>query len=273
MELAPWPEVALDPTARTLRRARLALHHAVQVVAAVGQSLAPPAPDDSQQALAISGLRRWLGAPVAEGRLRAGLDPVDVELRLCDAGGVPLAGIGLEGRTLGEGLRFLEDAFRRAGRPSTLVLPRHPADFPHHPLADGAAFPEGGAPGRTELARLLHGTEVLLTERLRVRSSPRLWPHHFDLGCSLPLGNLALGLGVSPGDGAEGLPYWYATLTPWPWPEGEEPPSLRTGAWRRAGWKGAELPLAALPGDAAGQASTVEAFFRSALDVAERLGG
>jgi hypothetical protein len=273
MELAPWPEAALDTTARALLRARLALHHAVQVVAAVGQSLAPHAPDDSQQALAVVGTRRWLGAPVAGGRLRAGLDPVGVEVRLCDAGGVPLAGIGLEGRTLGEGLRVLEDALRRAGRPARLALPTHPADFPHHPLADGAAYPEGGAPGRAELARLVRGTEVLLTGRLRVRSPPRLWPHHLDLGCSLPVGDLTLGLGVSPGDAAEGLPYWYATLSPWRWPEGEEPPALRAGAWRRTGWKGAELPLSSLPGDAAGQASEVELFFRSALEVAERLAG
>lgn len=44
---AGWEE--LDPTTAGLAEARLALHHAIQLVAAVGQALAPRAEDDSQQ--------------------------------------------------------------------------------------------------------------------------------------------------------------------------------------------------------------------------------
>jgi hypothetical protein len=266
-----WEAEPLDPAAGALVAARLPLHHAVQVVAAVGQTLAPRVSDDSQQALVVKGPRSWLGAPVAGGRLRAGIDPVDAEIRLCDAGGARLSGLAMEGRTLDEGLAFLVEALRAAGVPDApLALPSHPADFPHHPLADGAPFPPGGASGRGELARLVDGTHALLARLVGGRDAPlRLWPHHFDLGCSFPLGGLTLGLGVSPGDGTAGAPYWYATV--WPRPEGALPALGGGGTWRTSGWSGAELPLARLAREGAAQRAQVEAFFGSAVAAAERI--
>ena len=270
MDLAPWPDAPLDPGGRALLRARLPLHHAVQVVAAVGQSLAPRAPDDSQQSLSVAGLRNWLGAPVAGGKFRAGIDPLDVEVRLCDVNGIPLAGIGLEGRTLRDGLAFLGDALARHGQRGKLEPPEHPADFPHHPLADGGIFPEGGAQGRAELLRMFHGTQEILRRVVASRDAPiRLWPHHFDVGCQLGLGKLTAWLGASPGDGADGVAYWYATMSPWPGPE-RMSPLEGGGAWRREGLSGGSLPISDLAGDAAGQGKQVEAFFRSALLAVER---
>src|SRR5438067_9402848 len=139
MDEVRWDE--LQPAREGLAEARLVLHYAVQLVAAVGQSLAEKAPDDSQQSLTLEG-GVWLGAPVAGGKLRAGLDPVRLELRLCDAAGKALAAFPLAGRTLAEGLSFLAAELARRGQPaSALALPKHPADFPHHSLADGARFP------------------------------------------------------------------------------------------------------------------------------------
>jgi len=271
MDLAPWPDAPLDPGGKAFLRARLPLHHAVQVVAAVGQSLASRAPDDSQQSLSVAGLRSWLGAPVAGGRLRAGIDPLDVEVRLCDGNGVPLAGIGLEGRTLRDGLAFLQDALARHGERGRLELPKHPADFPPHPLSDGAVYPEGGAPGRAEVLRMFHGTQEILSRVVASRDAPtRLWPHHFDVGCQLTLGKLTVWLGASPGDGADGPPYWYATMWPWPGPD-RMAPLEGGGAWRKEGLSGGSLPLSGLAGDAAGQEKQVEAFFRSALLAVERV--
>lgn len=273
MEHVSWESTALDPSARALRQARLPLHHLVQAVAAVGQTLAPKAADDSQQALTVKALRSWLGAPVAGGRLRAAVDPVGAELQLRGAGGHPLAALPMEGRTLADGLVFLREALRAAGvEDAPLALPSHPADFPHHPLADGAPFPAGGAEGRAELARLHAGTHDLLAGLVAGRDAPlRLWPHHFDLGCSFAVGGagLTLGLGASPGDGADGAPYWYATFSPRP--EGALPALGGGGAWRTSGWSGAELPLALLGREPAAQRAQVEAFFESAIAAAERL--
>jgi hypothetical protein len=261
----PWSWEELDPSAGGLAEARLTLHYAAQPVAAVGQSLAPAAPDDSQQSLALSGPRSWLGAAVAGGSLRAGLDPVSLELRLCDGAGAPLASLLLAGRTLGEAMAFLRRELERRGQAAGgLALPGHPADFPHHPLADGARFPAGGEGPRSELARLYAGTHRVLADLGAGPSvPPRLWPHHFDLACTLAAGGGAVGLGVSPGDGASGRPYWYATPSPLP-PEDRLPPLQGGGRWRREGWKGAELPLERLGRGAAAQREQVTAFFRSA---------
>jgi hypothetical protein len=259
--------LALDPDGADLPAARLALHHAVQPVAAVGQSLAPRATDDSQQALLV-GPRRWEGSG-AGGGLRAALDPIALELSLRDAGGAAIGRLPLAGRTLDEGLAFLAAALSARGLPGgALALPRHPDDFPRHPLGAGARFEPGDARARAELAHLFAGSRHLLAELLGPAAPVRLWPHHFDLGASLPLGRVTLGLGVSPGDGADGLPYWYAT--PWPHPPLDALPPLDGGGrWHVEGWVGGELPLGALERGAAAQRAQVAAFFRSARAAAE----
>lgn len=258
------------PTESALRDARLSLHHALQVVAAAGQSLAPRAPDDAQQALEVIGPRRWLGVPVGDGRWRAALDPVSAELALVDGANAPLETLAFEGRTLGEGLAFLRGALRHAGGPDAeLALPRHPEDFPHHPLAEGARFPAGGHEGRAALALLFWESQTVLAAPVGPGGPIRLWPHHFDLGVQAPVGGLTLGLGFSPGDGADGAPYWYATF--WPRPRGDLPPLAGGGSWRTGGWEGAELPLARVAVDDGARRRQVEAFFSSALDAARQL--
>lgn len=256
---------ALHPTAAGLAEARLALHHAIQLVAAVGQALAPRAEDDSQQSLSVAGGPLWLGAPVSGGALRAGLDPLGLELRVVDGAARPLARLPLAGRTLEEGLAFLAAELRRRGAAVALELPRHPADFPQHPLASGALFAAGHLPPRQELARLFADTAGLLATLLGAHGSPpRLWPHHFDLAGSTGAGHRSLSLGVSPGDGAEGPPYWYAVATP-ALPRERLPALDGGGTWHLEGWTGAELPFARLERGAAAQRAQVGAFFRSAI--------
>jgi hypothetical protein len=261
-----WAE--LEPPQPGLAESRLVLHYAVQLVAAVGQSLAPKAADDSQQSLSVTdGAPAWLGVTVAAGQLRAGLDPSRLELSLCDGAGAPLATLALAGRTMGDALRFLADELARRGQPATaLALPTHP-DFPRHPLADGARFPvETGATGLVDLFADTRG----LLDTMREGQPLRLWPHHFDLGCSLQLGPVSLGLGVSPGDGVTGLPYWYATYSPPPAPE-RLPALAGGGTWHLEGWVGAELPLARLTRGADAQARQLDEFFRSALSAGRAL--
>jgi len=260
-----WDE--LDPRAARLAQARLALHHAVQLVAAVGQALAPRAEDDSQQSLTPDGCGAWLGVPVAGGTLRAAIDPLAFELWLAGGAGRPVASLPLAGRTLEDGLAFLTDELRQRGLAVALEVPRHPADFPAHALA-GARFEAGDLPARQELARLFADTGRLLAALVGAAGSPlRLWPHHFDLACSLRVGDRSLGLGVSPGEGAEGRPYWYAA--PWSVLPGESLPALAGGgSWHLEGWTGAELPIERLQGGAPAQRAQVGDFFRSAMAAA-----
>src|SRR3954471_17440023 len=90
-----WEEIPKD-----LVETRLVLHHAVQLVAAAGQSLLPARPDDSQQSLSLSS-RVWLGKSI--GVSQVGLDPVELSL---STGGSTLA---LAGRTMAEALSWLEE--------------------------------------------------------------------------------------------------------------------------------------------------------------------
>lgn len=267
MGTVDWEE--LDPSAEELSERRLALHYAMQPVAAVGQTLAPKVPDDSQQSLSVRTLRSWTGARVARGALRGGLDPVALEIQLCDGAGSPLASLALAGRTLGEALAFLRAELERRGQEAgALALPAHPSDFPHHPIADGARFQGGGEDARRQLARLFAGTSSLLGEIFGGKTPLLLWPHHFDLAGTVEVGPKSVGLGVSPGDGTSGLPYWYATLSPFP---AEPLPALDGGgSWHLQGWQGAELPLARLGRGGPAQREQVGAFFRSALAAAHR---
>jgi hypothetical protein len=258
--MSRWVE--LEPPQPGRAETRLVLHYAAQLVAAVGQSLAPKQPDDSQQSLSLAETV-WLGVPVAGGRRRAGLEPSRLELCLCDEAGVPQSNFPLAGRTMDDGLRFLAGEL---GHP--LALPTHPADFPHHAIADGAPFPiDGDAAARAQVAALFAGTQAVL-EPLREGQPLRLWPHHFDFGCSLQFGPLSLGLGVSPGDGAAGPPYWYATF--WPAPA-RFPPLSGGGTWRHEGWAGAELPLSRLAPGPDVQRAQLDDFFRSAVAAARAL--
>src|SRR5471032_592496 len=142
---------ALGPAPADVLEARLVLHQAVQLVAAVGQSLSPAALDDSQQSLELSpDLRTW------RGKLKAGLEPRGLVLLLWEKQ-FPLAG-----RTLAEGLAFLQSELSRP-----LALPKHPADFPRHPLADGARFPADGEASRAFLARIFANTQRVLGIPLR----------------------------------------------------------------------------------------------------------
>ena len=230
------PDFRWDEIPRDLIEARLVLHHAVQLVAAAGQSLLPARPDDSQQSLSL-GSSTWLGKAIGDSQV--GLEPVELLLS------VRGATLPLGGRTLAEGLDWLT---AKLGKP--LVPPAHPPDFPHHPLAEGARFPEGGLAARRFLADLFAGTQRILAPHL---APLRMWPHHFDLACSLGWVNA----GFSPGDGQDGLPYWYMTLA-------AEPPSLPAlgggGRWRTSGWKGAELPI-----EPRMDGRRVQAFFASVL--------
>ena len=257
-----WRTLGETPPAR-LGEARLEIHHAAQLVAAVGLTLLPPRPDDS---------RPNFGWDDAHGALRShpvgGPRPVQAALRLADrtlllldtAGGV-LSSCRLAGRTQTEARRWLEGALAaRRGRPLPDGLTAAAWDLPPHPVAEGRPFAAPG-PADMELARWFANADLLL--RARVAAEPgaspvRIWPHHFDQATLLPGrpgGDLAasrIGVGLSPGDAFHAEPYWY--VTPDPHPDDPALPALPEGAiWQTEGFLGAVLTgtraLAGAPAD------------------------
>src|SRR5262249_9722358 len=118
--MKPWKE--LTQPGEGFIEARLVPQYAAQLVAAAGPRLGDKAADDSQQSLSLDrGALDWLGFPIAGGTLRAGLEPVRLDLRLCDGGGAPLDTFALPGQTLASGLRFLAAALERRGQRATAL--------------------------------------------------------------------------------------------------------------------------------------------------------
>ncbi len=262
-----WLRLGALP-ATELVEARLELHWALQLPAALGIARATPSADFAQHALHWEPRHQalvsaWAAQPR---RYRAGLRFEPLTLLLLTEHDEPLATLPLVGRTLAEGLAWLETASAdHAGAARTpLALPAH--ELPEHPLASGARFGKRSAQA-LELARWFANLTVALARRRAGReASPlRVWSHHFDLDTVLTLGSgRTLGLGFSPGDESYAEPYLYALPTPYP-DEHALPPLAPPFEWVTDGWIGAVLRgshVASLPAPA--QAALVERFQRSA---------
>src|SRR4051812_47140454 len=95
--------------AQHLVNARLQLHWATQIAAAVGKQLLPPQPDSSQQSF------EWVersgalaqGTVTAARPFRAALKLAELTLSLLDGTGAPIAELPLSGRTIDEAYDWL----------------------------------------------------------------------------------------------------------------------------------------------------------------------
>jgi hypothetical protein len=264
-----------------LTAARLELHWALQLPAAVGIARAAPAPDYAHHALQWDASHHALVGPPVSGSdrrtYRAGLRLSEGTLLFLSGKGALIESLPLAGqRTLREGLDWLEQASARytgeAGAP--LSLPEH--ELPAHPLERGARFGSADPAHALELGRWFASLARLLDELRaglwagREASPVRVWSHHFDLdtvlaleeGLALERGR-TLALGFSPGDESIAEPYLY--VLPSPAPEARVlAPLPAPMAWVQDGWVGAVLlgsALAALP--AAAQAELAERSYRA----------
>ena len=263
---------AVPPLA--LAEERLVLHHAVQLVAAVGRSLVPPRPDDGHTNLEwlagafvgqeVPGPRPWLAS------LRAS----DLSLVVVTAG-AEAGRVALAGRTRDEAFAWLSHVALHLGVAGGRLRLDPPYRIPNHPVGSGAPFPTA-TPKLAELARWFGNGNALLravASRWPGAAPVRVWPHHFDVGAVLPLASgrgeesPSIGIGLSPGDEGIAEPYFYATL--WPAPDPDSLPPLPEGRWNRNGWTGAKLTGSeiAAAGDGGAQAAVADVFLASAVAI------
>ncbi len=284
---AAWEPLGADLPIR-LTDARLQLHWATQIVAAVPATYAPPVPDHSHTSLSWDGASAsMVTAPIGRDRaVQAGLRLPDLALVLHDAAGSIAREFPLEGHTLAEGYAWMEDALTRtlAREAHDTALPRRSEGMPAHSVGSGSAF----AAGSRVLVELAHwyGNAALLLEEVRrkdQRASPvRIWPHHFDIATLIavdaggdPEQARSVGVGMTPGDDSYDQPYFY--VLPWPAPQRAEFPALEGGGkWHREGWVGAVLTSAELVGSASTaerQRERARAFLTSAVSGSRELLG
>jgi hypothetical protein len=264
------------PPPAALAEARVALHWAAQVVAAVGRALIPAMPDDSHTSLEWSTAGRLLVGGMTSRKTRLGLRPSDLTLVTVDASGAPQRELPLAGRTLEAAFAWTSEAF---GVPA---LERPSYEMPDHIVGHGGPFGDTHPQALAELGRWYASADVLLRDFVASRpyaqeqASPvRCWPHHFDIATlvsvpgSAASGARTIGVGLSPGDGSYAEPYFY--VTPWPYPENPVLPVLPGGAsWHQTGWVGAVLTATAVFRDGGGTPAVRAERVREFLDVASR---
>jgi len=232
----------ISPSA--LSDARLSLHHAAQIVSAVGITHLPHAADDSHTNLGWAD-GALAGHPVpGERSFRAAIRPSGLTLLLLDAGTRTVARQSLFGRTLDDGYAWMTEAIAQYTGAPARSLSRPPYELPEHPAFGGERFGSDSEPGLLEMTRWYADAERLLSEtmpRFAGASPVRCWPHHFDIAMLLPAGpDKSVGVGLSPGDGAYPQPYWY--VSPYPYPK--EPalaPLPSGGKWHRGDFFAAVL--------------------------------
>ena len=267
-----------EASPRQLAPARLLSHHAAQLVAAPGRSLAPPRPDDGHTSLEWTSPRSLAGQEVPGPRpWRAALRFDGPSLAVLSEG-TEVGRFALQGRTRQAAFEWLVERARDLGVPVERLALAPPYALAVHPYAEGAAFEAPGDGSLAEVARWFANANRLLrglADTWPGAAAVRVWPHHFDIGTVLPLAggqgeqSPSIGVGLSPGDDAVAEPYFY--VTPWPPPKPAEPlPELRAGGrWYREGWTGAvlEAGVVVASGAAAAQAEAASAFLTDAVEV------
>ena len=264
----------LRPPTPELLRARITLHYALQIPAAVGHNLVPALPDYSNTNFEWSNdLEALIGKPTPDG-LRAGLRFADLTVLLLDANQVVQDEFALVGLTIEEGYARLE----RAVAPFPIKSPYELLD---DPVAAGAPFPASDL--YAELTRWYANSDAILrgVEAAHEDASPvRCWPHHFDIATLATLDPEKdpeearhVGTGMTPGDHHIDEPYWY--VTPWPYPVDPDLPPLEGGGhWITEGWLGAVLTGTNTSSRSAReQEEQIEAFLASAVTACRGLLG
>ncbi len=254
---------------------RIQLHYAIQFIAATSLALGEEKPDSSQMALAWdSDLNGFVGQKIPRTQIQVGLWPGALTSVILNQH-QPVATLPLAGLTLAEALDWHRAKLENLGvtADSLKLLDYPPDDFPDHPLAHGARFEPGDVAGREAIADYYAKTRPLLETILAANpaASPiYIWPHHFDLATLITYPGKTeadtkyLGVGLSPGDGGYAEPYWY--ITPYPYPDVAQLPTLPVGNWHIEGWVGAVLTASQVTDD-----STIQTFIDAAVTASKNL--
>lgn len=270
---------------KDLGEARLELHHAVQLLAAFGQTHVPPRDDDSHRSMTWDPEARVFLSEPTEGdgpSVRAWFRPVGFTAGV-RVDGEDRSGFSLLGLTQDEAYATLAERIAEVpGGAGGAPLGRPEYEMPGHAVAEGAAF-TGGAPGHLEaLAEWYAGAyenlEVLVNTEEHV-TQVRCWPHHFDIAVLMLLDpekgaadGRSVGVGMSPGDGGYAEPYWYVTPHPTP----TEPPLAELpsgGHWHTEGWFGGVLTGSAVAASAGADArnEATRVFLAAAVSAARSM--
>jgi hypothetical protein len=274
----PWQTLGTIPVA-DLVEAKVQLHWAAQIVAAFGNTLLQPQPDDGQSNLGwVDSIGALCSHPTSDG-WKVGIRLADLTILLLDRHNIIQTEFGLHGRTLQQGLEWLASTYSKlsaAPFPKPFALREY--DMPSHPVGKSAVFPLSHTAAFQELHHWYgnaHQVIRAVTEKWKEASPIRCWPHYFDIATlvSLPLPHNngstgTVGCGMSPGDASYAEPYFYITV--WPYPGKDTLPELTVGKWHTEGFVAAILTASDLigSGQTKTQAERVHQFFQKSSELA-----
>ena len=185
--------------------------------------------------------------------------------------------IELIGQTYENILNHIQDTLSTTGLDASAYKALGHFEIPDHPFNHGQAIQPLAADMRQALARQRQNAQHILASQATPyehAQAVRIWPHHFDTGCYIPIrfdaGGQAVqsfSLGWAIPDEQIREPYYYITH----WNKGGQPsydrlPELSGGGrWNQDGWTGAVLLLSDLIAAGSRQRETVEAFMASGI--------
>jgi hypothetical protein len=274
----PWQTLGTVPVDH-LVEAKVQLHWAAQIVAAFGNTLLDPQPDDSQSNLGWVDRFHALCSHSSLKGLSVGLRPEDLTLLFLTSPNAIHSELGLSGQTLRQAFEWLTATYSKASG-SMPPKPFALRDYvmPSHPVAKNEAFQGGHTTAFQELQNWYANTHHVIhsvSGQWEAASPIRCWPHYFDIATlvSLPLlqnctSTGTVGCGMSPGDASYAEPYFYVTV--WPYPEKSTLPDLTIGKWHTEGFVAAVLTasdlLSSEPKET--QAQRVHQFFQKSSELA-----
>ncbi|TDJ25857.1 MAG: hypothetical protein E2O58_02190 [Gammaproteobacteria bacterium] len=239
-----------------LAQARVQAHSAAQWASKIGRANLPALADDSHSNLGWdAGLQALLGQPLTETSPSIQFGVQLQELQLIVVTELGTETLSLAGTSEVDAGSWVDDKARALG-----LRPASEAEMPYalDPLDRYASVPAQALAELAEwfdlAAELLTGVADSLVDVSPGASPVRCWPHHFDIATLIrlepgdPETARSLGVGLSPGDGAYGEPYFY--VTPWPPLEGAASLDLGgVGHWHTEGFSAGVLTRTEL-GDA-----------------------
>ncbi|MEP6491081.1 MAG: hypothetical protein ABJF01_00295 [bacterium] len=267
---------ALDPhESPNLVDARLQVHHAAQLVSALGISYLVHEPDDSHTNLEwLDALGALAGRPIMGSSLiRGAVRFHPLALLTLDDHNAPRATMPLHGVTITGAAEWMRARLAECDLdPAAYTLDKH-YTIPSHRVAGAGAFDDSAAAAFENLSRFYSDASLALEQIAGAtpNAAPvRCWPHHFDIATLLEVtdesgaaARKTISLGMTPGDAYYHEPYFYASMYPSPSTDGVRPPLEGRGDWHSLDWLGAVLPGSRLV--ASTQQTQVDAFLSSAV--------
>ena len=258
--------------ARDLTDARLQLHHAAQIVTAMGISYLPKQSDDSHTNLGwLESISALASHPVqAASSIQLAVRPHPFALLLLENGETS-ASFALDGRTVADAAAWVKDCLSKRGLDAAaFTLAKH-YTIPSHAVGESASFDASDLQAFNELSAWFSDSAQVLeaTVAITPNAAPvRCWPHHFDIASLVEVApGKTVGFGMEPGDVYYAEPYFYVNM--YPFPDAAPTSSLPGGgSWHSHEWIGAVLPGSRLGRD--GQREQLTAFVNAAISEATR---